>query len=150
MMETIIIRRMEEKDIPAVVRLEEKIFSRPWKEKDFKDSIKKEENIYLVLEEGGEIAGYCGMWAVAGEGQINNVAVAENRRNKRVAYTMLRKLLEIGISQGLGAFTLEVRASNLPAILVYQKLGFQSAGIRKNFYEAPVEDGMIMWLYNNQ
>lgn len=146
-MECIIIRRMEAKDITAVTSLEEKIFSLPWKRKDFEDSINRKDNIYLVAESDCCIVGYCGMWAVAGEGQINNVAVEEGSRHKGIAYTILKELLEIGIDQGLTAFTLEVRVSNQPAISVYQKLGFRSEGVRKNFYEAPVEDGMIMWLY---
>ncbi|BCJ96601.1 ribosomal-protein-alanine acetyltransferase [Anaerocolumna cellulosilytica] len=149
-MENIIIRRMEAKDITAVTSMEEKIFSLPWKWKDFEDSIGRIDNVYLVAEMGSRIVGYCGMWAVAGEGQINNVAVEENSRHKGIAYTMLNKLLKIGIDQGLTAFTLEVRVSNRSAISVYQKLGFHSEGVRKNFYEAPIEDGMIMWLYVKQ
>ena len=46
---------------------------------------------------------------------------------------------------GVEAFTLEVRVSNAPAIRLYEKLGFENKGIRKNFYENPIEDAMIMW-----
>ncbi|MFU0826098.1 MAG: [Ribosomal protein S18]-alanine N-acetyltransferase [Lachnoclostridium sp.] len=141
-----IIRSMKEKDLPAVYEMERSIFSRPWKISDFLESMKEEKNIYLVVEEMGEIAAYCGLWGVAGEGQINNVAVKEKFRKKGIAYSMLKELIERGRKKGLTDFTLEVRVSNLAAIKLYHKLGFQDAGIRKNFYEAPTEDALIMWL----
>lgn len=80
-----------------------------------------------------------------GEGNITNVVVAEEARNKGIGTKMLRHLMEEGERNGLGAFTLEVRVSNAPAIHVYEKLGFLSEGIRPNFYEKPAEDAVIMW-----
>lgn len=141
-----IIRHMKETDLPAVYDIEYSIFSMPWTIKDFQDSLKDENNLYLVVEEKDEIVAYCGLWGVAGEGQINNVAVKENYRRFGIAYAMLKELIEGGKKKGLTDFTLEVRVSNLPAITLYHKLGFEDAGIRKKFYEAPTEDALIMWL----
>jgi len=59
---------------------------------------------------------------------------------------MLTKLIELGNEQNIEAYTLEVRQSNEAAIKLYQKLGFANAGIRKNFYDNPKEDAIIMWL----
>lgn len=142
-----IIRSMQEKDLQAVHEIECGIFSRPWSIEDFHKSIKEDKSIYLVVEEKEEITAYCGLWDVAGEGQINNVAVKKNARNQGVGYAMLKKLIELGSSQGVEAFTLEVRISNLSAISLYHKLGFKDAGIRKKFYESPAEDALIMWLH---
>lgn len=139
------IRYMQECDIGKVSAIERKTFSRPWSEKDFYDAVHKRDCIYLVAVKEEEVAGYCGMWCVAGEGQITNVAVAEQYRGQQVATQLLEKLLEEGENRGNYAFTLEVRVSNLPAISLYEKFRFENAGIRKNFYEAPREDGMIMW-----
>ncbi len=141
-----IIRKMEERDLSAVSEMECSIFSQPWRKTDFMDSMHNPQNIYLVVEEQGEIAAYCGLWGVADEGQINNVAVKKTFRGRGIGYAMLKALIELGQRQGLGAFTLEVRAGNLSAIALYHKLGFCDAGVRKNFYEAPTEDALIMWL----
>jgi ribosomal-protein-alanine N-acetyltransferase len=92
------------------------------------------------------LAGYCGLWGVAGEGQIYNVAVAEEYRNRKIGESLMKELLDRGRRAGLHAFTLEVRKSNVYALRLYEKLGFQTAGIRKNFYELPTEDAVIMWL----
>lgn len=139
-------RFMEKKDLEQVCEIENKTFSQPWTREDFEASISNPNHIYIVAEEEDEIAGYCGLWMVAGEGQINNVAVREDFRKKGVGYGMLSYLLELGREKNQDAFTLEVRASNEPAIRLYEKLGFHSAGIRRGFYEKPREDANIMWL----
>ena len=138
---------MEERDIAEVVAIEEETFSSPWSADSFLQESKNKNNIYLVVEDNGEVIGYCGLWGVVGEGQITNVAVRKDNRNRGVGKIMLTKLLEIGVNQGLESFTLEVRESNKSALRVYQSLGFYSAGIRKNFYTEPTEHAVIMWLH---
>lgn len=140
-----IIRRMEEKDLMRILEIEQDSFTKPWTYHDFEDSLKAP-NIYMVATIEEEVAGYCGLWGVAGEGQINNVAVASEYRNKGIAYAMLTRLIQVGKEQGLAEYTLEVRISNHPAISVYHKLGFMEEGIRKNYYEQPIEDALIMWM----
>jgi ribosomal-protein-alanine N-acetyltransferase len=142
---TITIRPMEEKDLLQVFEIEKDSFSKPWSYNDFLESIKGP-NIYIVAIIQEEVAGYCGLWGVAGEGQINNVAVAKKFRNQGIAFVMLTQLIYLGKMQGLGEFTLEVRRSNHSAITVYHKLGFLDEGYRKNYYEDPTEDALIMWL----
>lgn len=137
---------MKEKDISQVYEIESKTFSLPWSENDFRSSMINSANIYLVAEEKGQILGYCGLWGIAGEGHINNVAVAYDFRDKGIAYTMLTELIKRGKREGLETFTLEVRISNHPAIKLYRNLGFRNAGIRPDFYENPKEDALIMWL----
>lgn len=141
-----VIRPMEERDIPFVFEIECRIFSKPWSKEDFNKSIQDPHNIYLVVEQDSHIIAYCGLWGVLEEGQINNVAVESSYRNRGIGRKMLQKLIEIGRNQGLTSFTLEVRVSNQSAITLYHGIGFQDAGIRKNFYEVPTEDALIMWL----
>lgn len=141
-----IIRPMEEKDIPQVYEIECNTFSLPWSKDDFLNSVSDPNNIYLVVQKEDHIIGYCGLWGIAGEGQINNVAVAKSYRNKGIGGTMLTALIQKGRELGLTTFTLEVRISNKSAIQLYQNLGFQIIGIRPNFYEYPKEDALIMWL----
>lgn len=142
-----IIRNMNEKDIAQVCTIENETFSRPWKEHDFLSAINGEDNIYLVVEEEGQILAYCGLWGVIEEGHINNVAVKKEFHKRGIASKMLKELIERGRKKGLESFTLEVRIGNVNAIRLYEKLGFEKIGIRPSFYDKPREDGLVMWLY---
>jgi len=139
------IRRMEERDLSQVAAIEAASISPPWSEQSFRDTIALHHTIFLVAEDEGEIAGYCGCYQSLEEAEITNVAVREDLRSNGIARSLLEKLMEIGKAQGAFAFTLEVRVSNIPAIHLYESLEFESVGIRKNFYEKPKEDAMIMW-----
>ncbi len=138
-------RRMEEKDLEQVTAIEAATFSMPWSREAFWESMNNPAHVYVVACEDDTICGYCGMWGIAGEGQINNVAVRKDLRGKGTGFAIVNYLLQEGEKQGLGTFTLEVRESNVAAIHVYEKAGFKSAGIRKDFYEKPRENAVIMW-----
>ncbi len=140
-----LIRKMLESDVVQVHQIEKEIFSQPWSEEDFYSSLKNTNNLYLVAEIHGEIVGYCGCWGIAGEGDIYNVAVKTQFRRKRIGLEMLQELIREGQTKGLGTFTLEVRRSNLAAIRLYETLGFEQVAIRKDFYQKPNEDAVIMW-----
>jgi ribosomal-protein-alanine N-acetyltransferase len=114
--------------------------------KDFYDSMRNENNRYLVAETDGVITGYCGYWGIAGEGCIYNIAVKKELRGQQIGYQLLKNLIEKGYNKGITAFTLEVRQSNIAAIRLYERLGFESTGIRKDFYTKPKEAAVIMWL----
>ena len=136
------IRPMEIADLQQVCAIENDSFSEPWSRESFQNEIENERRIYLVAEEEGQILGYCGMWEIAGEGQITNVAVRRQSRGKGIAGSLFDTLIQSGMEKGLTSFTLEVRVSNHAAIALYEKFGFQSAGIRKDFYDHPKEDAM--------
>lgn len=138
-------RRLREEDVAAVSRLEKETFSMPWPAESFLHMLEKEDTVYFVAEEDGQILGGCGLLLIAGEGNITNVAVVPGARRRGVATGLLTYLLSEGDRAGLTAYTLEVRVSNEAAIGLYEKLGFVSEGIRPNFYEKPREDAMIMW-----
>ncbi len=138
-------RAMTPKDVPFISRLEEETFSMPWSEASFLQMITQEDTRYYVAEEEGHLLGGCGLWMVAGEGNITNVAVAKDARRRGVGTGLLTHLMQEGDREGVMAYTLEVRVSNEAAIRMYEKLGFVSEGIRPGFYEKPTEDAMIMW-----
>lgn len=140
------IRKMTEADLPEVCVIENETFSDPWSEKDFRDSLLDDKNGYLVAVIDDKIAGYCGYWGIAGEADIYNVAVKKEYRRRHIGEAMLQTLIQQAELRGITSFTLEVRASNEPAIRLYQSLGFETAGIRKDFYTKPKEDAVIMWL----
>ena len=89
--------------------------------------------------------GYCGLLRSFDEADVMNVAVAPDFRNRGVGRRMLQELMRRGTGRGIRRYTLEVRQSNDAAIHLYEKLGFASVGIRKNFYEKPTEAAVIMW-----
>ena len=91
---------------------------------------------------------YCGAYISFEEADISNVAVKKNFRRKNVAENMLNKLFYECGKKGVSDITLEVRETNVSAISLYEKLGFEEAGIRKNFYEKPVENALIMWKHD--
>lgn len=141
------IRLMAEEDVDRVFNIETQIFSKPWTKQDFINSMSDRHNIYVVAEdENKEIVGYCGIWGVLDEGQITNVAVRPEDQGQGIGFAMLTELLKMAKNEGLQQYTLEVRKSNLKAIKLYERLGFVEEGIRKDFYDKPVEDGIIMWL----
>ena len=141
----ITVRELGREDIEAISRIESASFSMPWSAADFAALLDKPYCFYLVAEADGVLAGSCGMTISFGEGNIDNVVVAEEFRGKGIAQALLRELFDRGAQMGVEAYTLEVRVSNAPAIHVYEKLGFVSEGIRPRFYERPTEDALIMW-----
>ena len=141
----ILVRPMQKEDVPAISKLEEEAFSMPWKPEDFLDMVDREGSLYVTALCDGKVIGCCGVTNACGDGDINNVVVAEEWRGQGVGKKMLETLMEWGKRIGIENYTLEVRVSNTPAIRLYESLGFESAGIRPGFYDRPKEDASIMW-----
>lgn len=139
------IRRMEPSDIHSVGGLEKKYFSVPWSEDGLLESLNLENYLFFVVEEDGEVIGYAGLSQILDEGDITNVVIDERYRGRGLGRELLENLLAAGSGQGVNAFTLEVRVSNEAAVRLYESLGFEAEGIRKGFYEKPLEDALIMW-----
>ena len=140
------IRPLEEGDLDRVCAIEERCFSMPWKREDFKNLINDSGSEYFVVIKDSVIAGCGGYTDQVGEGYINNMAVAPEFRNEGLGTKLLLAILKEGAKKGITDFTLEVRVGNAPAIKMYESLGFESVGVRKRFYERPVEDAYVMWL----
>lgn len=138
------IRRMEEADLPAVAALERKSFSMPWSEQALREAMEKEQYVFVVAE-ADSVIGYGGMLCILDEADITNIAVDRHWFRRGVGTNLIRALAAAAKERGICAMTLEVRAGNEPAIALYEKMGFQIAGVRKRFYEKPVEDAVIMW-----
>lgn len=141
-----IVRMMRPEDARETALIEKEVFSIPWSEQSFYEAVLKEENIYVVAENEGKIVGYAGAWGVFGEADITNVCVAPDFRGRGIAGEMMRFLILEGRKRKIDVFFLEVRESNIRAISLYEKIGFQKIGLRKNFYEKPVENGIVMSL----
>lgn len=138
------IRRMKPEDLKQVIILEQQIFTRPWSEQSFLSALNQQDTIYLVEEENRVVRGYLGIWCTAEDGDLCNMAVAQNVRRSGVATGLLMQGMEVCRTQGLQRILLEVRESNLPARNLYERHGFQSIGVRKQYYRDPVEDALMM------
>ena len=135
---------MTANDVPAVAAIEKDCFSEPWSAQGFLDGMNNSA-VFLVAEnENGEVTGYIGMYVTAPEGEITNVAVAEHMRGGGTGAALVEAMQQWAAEHGVERIVLEVRVSNDPAIHVYEKKGFTTIGVRKNFYRLPTEDAGIM------
>lgn len=142
------IESMTVDDISQVAEIERQIFSIPWSEKAFRDSMESDNTIYIVAKENNNVAGYAGMYLSFEEGNITNVAVNPLSRRKGIGEKLVRDILNRAYEKGVRDVFLEVRETNSVAIALYEKIGFKEEGIRKNFYDKPRENALIMWKHN--
>lgn len=137
------IESMTVDDIAQVAEIERQIFSIPWSEKAFRDSMESDNTIYIVAKENDNVAGYAGMYLSFEEGNITNVAVNPLSRRKGIGEKIVRDILNRAYEKGVRDVFLEVRETNSVAIALYEKIGFKEEGIRKNFYDKPRENALI-------
>ena len=138
-------RQMQKEDLEIVSKIEQNIFSMPWSKTAFAESLANQNTLYIVATKEETVVGYCGIYISFQEGNISNVAVNPKYRRQHVAEEMLTYLLEAVRKRGVTSVVLEVRKTNVGAIALYEKLGFKEMGVRKDFYEKPREDALIMW-----
>ena len=136
--------RMNECHVKAVADLEKICFSDPWSENSVASELKNKLALWLVAEEEGRVAGYIGSQTCGDESDVMNVAVHPDFRRRGMAEALVKTLVAELKAMDSHCLTLEVRASNVPAIALYEKLGFSEIGRRKNYYRNPKEDALIM------
>lgn len=131
--------------LDEVAELERICFSTPWSRNMLAEELDNALSAFLVaLDESGKVVGYAGLQVVLDEGYITNVAVRPECRRQGIAGKLLQVFLDFAQGNHLAFLTLEVRASNYDAIALYGSRGFRSVGRRKNYYEHPKEDAIIM------
>ena len=139
------IRKMRREDLEAVARLEKEVFSDSWSEELLLDGMSRSWNRFLVAEEGTELLGYGMCCIVAGEGEIQRIVVGEMYQKRGLGRDLLDKLITISRLAGATEMTLEVREGNQAARKLYGSAGFQEEARRKDYYQNPKEDAIIMW-----
>ena len=137
----------EEWMLPQLVELETLCFSRPWTIEQLRSQLPDEHHVFLTALEGEQLFGYVGMMVVLDEGYISNVAVAPEARRKGIGDALITELMRRAELLELTFVTLEVRQSNAPAATLYEKHGFTVVGRRKNYYDLPREDAVLMTYY---
>ena len=146
-MTNVCIRDTEEKDLQQIEALEHACFSRPWPIDMLRRQLHSDRHEFLVAVCGSRVLGYIGMLHVMDEGYISNIAVAEDARRQGVGAMLVEEMLRRCEMLSLLFVTLEVRASNEPAIRLYERYSFAPVGRRKGYYDAPKEDAILMTKY---
>lgn len=139
------IRKAKLSDIPAITRIEVESSNIPWSAKALTHDVTQNEKAYVIVaDKNGERVGYADARILAREAQINNIAVLEEYRRQGIGDAMLAHLIEVFESKGCHLITLEVRESNKVAISMYEKHGFTTVGIRREYYKDNKEDALLM------
>ena len=135
---------MTKDHISAVAAIESDVFSVPWSEQAFADTLSMENVIFHIASFNDRVAGYCGIYLAADEGEITNVAVAAPYRRQGAAWMLLQETIARAHAKGAERIFLEVRSQNEPAIQLYEKTGFHTISIRKHYYTDPDDDALVM------
>lgn len=138
------IKRMTLSDVQGIYEIESECFSKPWSLDGIKTELNNDNANFFVAKEGDKVAGYIGSYIIIDECMIANVAVTKEFRKTGVASKLLEKLIEVCKTRDVKLMSLEVRKSNSSAIALYNKFLFNNVGTRKNFYQSPTEDAIIM------
>ena len=136
--------KVQEHHLPAILRLERQCFTLPWSENSFRFEMESPDAHFAAAEEAGELLGFCIMHRMCDEGEIFNVAVSPEKRRLGVGNALIKDALCAAKRMGVKRLFLEVRKSNEIARRLYEKNGFSVCGVRKNYYDAPKEDAILM------
>lgn len=135
---------MDDSHVAGIAALEKVCFSDPWSEASIASELHNPLSTWLVALDGDRITGYVGSQAVLDGADMMNIAVDPAYRRQGVAAELVERLVTVLKEKGVICLALEVRASNTPAIALYEKLGFEIVGRRPNYYRHPKEDALIM------
>ncbi|HEY7446080.1 MAG TPA: ribosomal protein S18-alanine N-acetyltransferase [Vicinamibacterales bacterium] len=143
-------RVVTDRDLEAVLEIEAMSFTNPWTREMYLREMDnpRVSHIYLVRVEtadGAAVAGFCSFWLVFDELHINNLAIHPMYRRRGIGTALLQHAMRTAARLGARRATLEVRQSNEEARRIYERLGFETAGIRRNYYAHPTEDALILW-----
>lgn len=135
---------MREDHLEQIAELEKQCFSDPWSLRSITSELNNPLSLWIVAECDGAVAGYVGSQSVLGEADMMNLAVSPLFRRQGVASGLVEALIKHLKERDVHVLVLEVRASNEPAIRLYEKYGFVQVGRRPNYYAHPKEDALIL------
>ncbi len=134
-------------ELDGILALDALCFNRPWTraeyERELADPVRC--HLHIAVDDAGATVAYCSFWRIFDEIHVNNFAVHPAWRRRGVGRALLAHVLAEAARLGAPRATLEVRASNTPAIALYEAGGFVRAGLRKAYYTHPIEDALILW-----
>ncbi len=139
------IRRMEGADLAQVAELEKACFTENWSYGLLEAGLHSRFDVYLVFEQEEKIWGYCALRLLAGEGEIQRIAVLPEKRRMGVGRKLMEAMVGHVRRNQIHAVSLEVRESNFAARKLYKSFGFAEEAMRKGYYHNPAEDAVVMW-----
>lgn len=135
------------KHIEQIHDIECRSFSTPWSINTLTDDLSNPLAHYFVLTEGDEVLGYMGVRMVLDELHVMNIAVKPEHRGKGYGKLIMEELDTFARQGEYSIITLEVRESNETALSLYTKFGFEKCGMRRDYYEKPTENAVLMVKY---
>lgn len=142
------IEPMNSSHIEGVFEVSKLSLAEAWNIESIEKELSNKLAKYFVALDENKVIGFLGMWVVFDEGDITNIAVHPEYRKQGIGNLLMDNLITLCKENNINSLTLEVRQSNLPAQNLYKKHGFKEEGIRKNFYDNPKENAIIMWRHN--
>jgi len=130
--------------VDQVAKIEQESFSKPWSREMLLAECQNQQAEFYVALKIKQVIGYFGLHVILDEGYITNIAVAQEHRRQGVGTLMIEEIIAIAREKNLAFLTLEVRPSNVTAKALYSRFGFALEGVRKRYYENPIEDALIM------
>ena len=140
------LRRLQLADLDAIEKIERASYPTPWSRSMFASELAKQSSLSIAaVDLDGDLVGYLVLSRYVDAWHVMNVAVAVDRRRRGIASDLLGALFERTREDGRRGYTLEVRVSNVGAISLYERLGFERRGVRRAYYTDNREDALIMW-----
>ena len=139
------VRIAKSSDLDDIYDLDVQTFAMPWSKEALSYDILENDNAFVIVAEyEGEFAGYADIWTVLDEADLNSIAVRVDFRRKGIGDAIMIAMTEMLSASGVATINLEVRVSNMPAIKLYKKYGFNECGVRPGYYLDNGEDALIM------
>lgn len=139
------VRIAESSDLDDIYELDVQTFAMPWSKEALSYDILENDNAFVIVAEyEGEFAGYADIWTVLDEADLNSIAVRVDFRRKGIGDAIMLTMTEMLSANGVATINLEVRVSNMSAIKLYKKYGFNECGVRPGYYLDNGEDALIM------
>lgn len=142
-MSEITVKKAERNHVPQIAEIERNSIPQPWSEAAFAAALEDKKAVTLAAFCGDVLCGFITGVYLLDTADIYSVAVSEDYRGKGVGKRLLEKFFS-ALPDEVQAVNLEVRESNIPAIKLYEKTGFEQVGLRKNFYQDPRENAVLM------
>ncbi|MBR6045180.1 MAG: ribosomal protein S18-alanine N-acetyltransferase [Ruminococcus sp.] len=141
----LVIRDMTLADCEAVAALDKEAFSKPMSAEGYQREYTNPNSTTLIADLDGSVIGFANIWNICGDVTLNNIAVTASQRSNGAGTVLMREMFVR--FAGCDFITLEVRASNEGAIRFYKRFGFRQVGLRRDFYDLPKEDALLMTVY---
>jgi ribosomal-protein-alanine N-acetyltransferase len=144
MNDNVVLRDMIAADLATVVAIEDASYSVPWSESTFRGLLRRRDAEMVVAVVGDVVIGYAAFWCVVDQGELGNVAVSAQWRGRGLGARLVEEVVGRAARRGIVEVFLEVRPTNTVARRLYERLGFVAVGRRRNYYQRPVEDALVL------